>query len=431
MAEPEDEGAKTDQPGKSSATSKDAPSSEIASSEAPAKTTPHAGESIIGGPKSEWTASDARGPLAAADERAARLGTADPPEPLAEPLSQTAPSDPEPAPLGTTARRAADATNTVSPSPSGSRWPIVAGILAGAAVGAVVAVLVDRNESRPPSAELTSLAAKVDALEARKPAEPDLGPIRAALSTLQSQVADVRKSAAGADTSQLEQKIAALQSQGAAAKDADAKLGQMQGTLDALKQQMSATAADMQALKEQQKGLADRIGAPALAIVADSLVQAIEAGQPYTKQVEALQALGADPAQVGILSQTAANGVASPRVLAAKLAPLEEPILATAHKPPSDASFMQKLESGMSSLVSIRRTGDTGGTDTSSLLARIETALAHDDLGDAAKAWDALPADARAKSEAWSALLKQSAAALGAARNLQTNAIVALAGKKS
>ena len=62
---------------------------------------------------------------------------------------------------------------------------------------------------------------------------------------------------------------------------------------------------------------------------------------------------------------------------------------------------------------------------------RIKASLAHDDVPGAVATWDALPADAKAKSASWGALAKTSADAMSAARALQRDAIIALGAKKS
>ena len=85
----------------------------------------------------------------------------------------------------------------------------------------------------------------------------------------------------------------------------------------------------------------------------------------------------------------------------------------------------------MFSMVSVRRSDDTTGDTLASHVALIEADLAHEDVASAYTVWGALPAAAKAKSEAWGALAKTHAEAMQAARALQIQAIAALGAKKS
>ena len=89
------------------------------------------------------------------------------------------------------------------------------------------------------------------------------------------------------------------------------------------------------------------------------------------------------------------------------------------------------MKHGMTSIVSVRSANDTSGADLASRVALIQADLTHDDVPAAVAAWDGLPDAAKKKSEAWGALAKTSAEAMTAARALQSEAIGALAGRKS
>ena len=222
----------------------------------------------------------------------------------------------------------------------------------------------------------------------------------------------------------------AVQKQVTDAKAVDGKVGALQSSMADIQKQASGAQAGVEAIQGQQKTFEGRISAPALAVVADSLVQQIDQGQPYGQQVDALVTLGADPARIAILRENARKGVPSAKALAAQFKPLVEPILATGHKVAPDAGLLDRLKSGMAGLVSIRSTSDTTGDDLASHVARIEADLTHDDVTGAVETWNALPADAKAKSDAWGALAKTAADAIDAARALQQGAIASL-GRKS
>jgi hypothetical protein len=398
-----------------------------------------------------WTASDARGPLETAEAAdALALDEGD------IPVAHTQRSDEAPA-----TAPPASAPTAPLPSPRPSRWPIAAAVLIGAAIGAGSATLAGSplgqswlGATAPmvptgPDPKLTGLVSRVEALEAR-PASPaaSVDGLKAAIADLDGRLTSLQKSIGAApppqtvDLAPLEQKVAALQSSLDALKaqggtnqgardDLEAKLAALQAEVAAGKQDRVTTQASVASVAGEQKLLAGKVVPPALAVVADSLVQQIDQGQPYVAQVDALAALGADPAKVAVLRQNADTGVASAKMLAAKFEPLAEPIGASARKAPPNAGLVERLKSDMFSMVSIRRVDDTSGTDLPSRVARIKTALAHDDIADAVATWDALPADARARGEAWRTLAKASATAMAAARALQSDAILALGAKKS
>lgn len=350
-----------------------------------------------------------------------------------------------------------------------SLWPVAAALIIGALIGAGSAAFVYRGyaDDSQPDPRLASLQARLDALEKRPDPQPAINGLKSSVTALDNQMAGLRRGAgkteastvpeqpsapaapaaapAQVDLGPVNDKIAALQSRIDALKSAggdtkalEAKITALEGALAGMKTATDSATAGVSSVegkqKEivgQQKALAGKVMMPALAVVADSLVQQIDRGQPYAAQVDALTALGADPAKVATLRANAANGVPSANVLAAKFEPLALPITTTAHKAPPNAGLVDRLKSGMFSIVSVRRADDTSGDDLASRVARIRAALAHDDVAGALDAWNALPADAKAKADAWAALAKTHVDAMTAARALQRDAIAALATSKS
>jgi hypothetical protein len=409
---------------------------------------------------SEWTVSDARGPMHAAAD--------DPQNPASSPglltgdhdsVDHVPPSDPVETHHTESVVAASEPVGPadVSPDPvvtearRGLALPIIAGVILGAIIGAGSAALVYAfaGGAGEPSQEVASLSSRVDALDKRPDPQQALGTMQATMTALAGRVAGLQKTVAGPaqspppptpgfDPLPLQQKVAALQSavdalqkQGGDTQGLAGKLEGVEAALATAQKQASAAQAGVTDVQGQQKSLEGKLNAPALAVVADSLVQQIDRGLPYATQVDALASIGGDPARIAILRQNADKGVPSAKVLADKFEPLADPIAATAQKAPANAGFMDKLKSGLFSMVSVRRVDDTTGTDVASRVSRIEADLGHDDVADAAATWDALPADAKAKSEAWGALAKTHAEAMAAARALQRDAITALGAKKS
>ncbi len=358
--------------------------------------------------------------------------------------------------------------------PRRSPWPVAAGVVIGALVGAGSAALVYTQAPRvsapaaAPDAD-TALAARVDALDKRPDPQPALAGLRNDLHDLAGKVAALERQprpaaappqpatpaaaqSAGQDTAALDSRLAALQAEivglkgqngkldalGASVAGAQALVTAAQSNVDALKgrQQeldgrIGALQSGIDTVRGEQKALAGRVGAPALAVAADSLVGQVEGGKPFAAQVDALATLGADPAKLAVLRQGAAAGVPSAQVLLARFQPLADPVIATGAKAPATAGFAERLKQGLLGLVSIRRGDDTSGSDLASRVALIQADLAHNDVAGAYAAWSALPSDAKAKSDAWGALAKTSAEALAAARALQAESIGSLTAKRS
>ena len=428
-------------------------------------------------PATEWTASDARGPLNAAGEPTEAQEVAPSHEHVAaDPVTtvdQGSVSDEQPVAAGAPDPSLAA---TAARPPRRSLWPVAAGIVVGAIIGAGSAAAFYATRGGD-STQLSALAARVDAIQNRPDPQPEITTLKGSLADLGGKVVAVQKTVAAEaqsrqaaaqtpkkddtispafDPGPLEQKIAALRSdldalrsQGADVKAVDAKVAALVTTVAALKEvdgkvaalqssvtgmqkQTSTAQASIDTLRSNQKALEGKVtSSPALAVVADSLVTQITRGDPYATQVEALASIGVDPGTLAVLKENADKGVPSAKSLAAKFGPLADPIIATEQHAAPNAGFLDRLKSGMFSMVSIRRADDTTGDTLASHVALLQADLAHDDVAGAYKVWSALPASAKAKSEAWGALAKTHAEAMQAARALQTQAIASLGAKKS
>ena len=431
------------------------------------------------GPQTEWTASDTRGPLNAADPESGIT------EPAAEPAHAMPPSDA----AGSSEEAASPAItspSTAEPAATAAEprsrhvpvVPIIIGLISGAIIGAGSAALMYGYSGTGDTEQVTALASRLDALEKRPDPQPEIGALKSQLAAvpktpafdpaplqdkiagLQSDVAALKQKkpadpalsqkvsaiggsvdalkAQSGDVKGLDGKVAAISSsidalkaQGADVKSLDGKVAALSTAIDGLKKQDDAQQGGIAALQTGQKSLEGKVATPALAVVADSLVEAITLGKPYASQADAAASLGADPAKVAVLRENAGAGVPSAQALAEKFAPLADPITATAYKAPPNAGLMDKLKSGMMSMVSVRSADATSGDDVGSRVSRIEADLAHGDVAGAYSTWNGLPADAKSKAEAWGALAKTHVEAMAAARALQQQAIAALGGKKS
>lgn len=452
-------------------------------------------------PAADWTASDKRGPLETAEERAAAAGQVSPdavtvasgdatppneshaapnssasqepivskdpiapPDPQQEsvthhdPASHQDPVSHQESPSVPTEPAPAEAPAAATPQPVPLRrrsvWPLAAALVVGAGIGAGSAILMQTpfgatllGQPTSGAPAVADLSNRVDALEKRPDPSAVVSGLRGALADLDSKVAALQKTstepkapAAAVDLKPFDQKIAALEtelanlkSQASAAQGdrsgIDAQLSALKKEVDEARDASAAAKSGVAGLKDEQKNLAAATVAPALAVVADSLVRQIHEGAPYAAQVDALNSLGADPARVGVLREHAATGVAPAKSLATKFSGLATPLAALAHKAPPNAGFVDKLKAGMFNLVTVRRVGESNDSDLTSRVSRIEADLAHDDVVGAYGTWSALPDDAKTKSAEFGAQIKASAEALLAARALQHDAIVGLGRK--
>ncbi|WP_158809281.1 COG4223 family protein [Beijerinckia sp. L45] len=417
-------------------------------------------------PIAEWTASDTRGALneAGATPVAGDAYTASGSGParlheFSEPTPHAAVDDAPPP--------ASPVIPDTVPSPrKASLWPVAAGIVLGAVIGAGSAFYVySTTADGSVEPQVAALTGRVDALEKRPDAQQAVAPLKASLANLAGKVAAIDATArspsaapqaagippvAGAAAAPdptlaaLQQKVAALQAalgtmqqQAAASSDlkaAQSKLAAVEASVAGVQKQASATQGDVQSLQSGQKSLEGKItSAPALAVVADSLVEQINRGLPFASQVNALDSLGVDPAKIAVLRQSADHGVPSAAVLATKFEPLTDDLLSAGYKAKPNASFWDRMKDGAGSLVSIRRIDDVDGPDTPSRVARIKADLARNDVIDAVATWNLLPPEAKAKPDAaaWGALAKTHADAKTAANAVEHDAIAALSTKKS
>ena len=403
----------------------------------------------LGSHASEWTVSDTRGPLVEASEF--------PESEVEEPVdpAHAPPVDPRPAP-GVAGAAPPIETNPVSATRKSSVWPIAAGLVVGAIIGAGSALIyvATTTSASDVDKQIAALSSRVDGVQARPDLEPTVRGLKSSLAGLEARVGTIQKPPVGQpksdgtgkartdsaqpaigsaspafDPAPLTRQIAALQASVDALRKRD---DDAQAQVTALRKQAADAQQGVASLGAEQKTLAAKVtNSPALAVVADSLVARIVQGGPYVAQVEALASIGADPARIAVLKENADKGVLPAKALAASFEPLADPIVATEHHAAAaDASFLDKLKSGMSGLVSIRAVGETTGDSLASKVSAIDADLAHDDVPAAYATWNALPPAAKAKSEAWGAQAKSSAEALTAARALQTQAIAALSAEK-
>jgi len=91
-----------------------------------------------------------------------------------------------------------------------------------------------------------------------------------------------------------------------------------------------------------------------------------------------------------------------------------------------EGGFLEKLQANAGRLVRIRPVDALPGDDLSAVLARIEIASAHNDIGGALSDLNKLPEPSRSPAQAWISKAKERQAALTAARTFADESARAL-----
>jgi hypothetical protein len=255
------------------------------------------------------------------------------------------------------------------------------------------------TQSHSDAAALANLKGEIDKLAAEAAASgspaPDLGPLTQQVSALQD-------------------KLAAL----------TAQVGDLSGKLTNQQNQVAAA----QHLATQTA--AAHAGNEAIAIIAGSLLRKAEAGAPFADDLAALASRGIDKAEVARLQAAAGTGVATPGALAKQFAGATDAILATSPAPASHG-FFDRLMNDAEGLVRVRKIGETTGDSLAAQVTRIQNALDSGAVETAYQQWTALPAAARAKSQAFGTAAKARLDSIDAARAIEAEALASLGKAKS
>jgi hypothetical protein len=251
--------------------------------------------------------------------------------------------------------------------------------------------VVQSAADRPPADASSTLAAPA----------PDLSP-------LQQQIGD-------ADTriGALDQKLGAF----------DARLGALQAKIDQPKMEARVPTTD----KATENAVAENPAA--LAVVAQSVLQALSRGTPFATELSALKSLKADPAKVAALEPLAPSGAPTARALTDGFRPLADEI--AKEDQPAEGSFFDRIAQSASHLVRIRSVGEKQGSDPAALASQIQAALDRGDLNRAHDLWTKLPERAKARSQDFVRALDARIAADNGAQALASDAIGLLAKPRS
>jgi len=188
--------------------------------------------------------------------------------------------------------------------------------------------------------------------------------------------------------------------------------------------------AALEAREAPMATVAQRSQAAGLAVVAQSIAQALDQGVPFESALAAAASLGAEAGKLAPLQAVAKTGASTARSLARLWAGASSAVLDSVQQPEGDQGWLDKLKAGAARMVRVRPVGEAAGEDPAALAARIEAALVRGAVGEALASWTRLPEPARAASRGFGEAAGQQVAAQEAARALISAALADLARSK-
>lgn len=324
------------------------------------------------------------------------------------------------------------------PRARGAGLALVMSLLALGSAGASAWLTLHARDTSANSEAATALAQRLDRLERRvgalesKPAPviPDTAPLAARIGSLDTKADRIAAEASRAaqmaeealrkpvppasqgtalDLSPLEQRIANLEQRPTAATQDETRLTKIESDVNYLRSAQS------------NQG-------PALAMIALSLRDNLERGAPLTREIAALEKLGADAKALASLKPLATQAFTATK-LAQDFSAISSHILRAGQSAPEGEDFVDRLTRSANSLVRIRPLGDTQKEDVPGLVTRIEAALQRQDVASAVVFFEKLPASAQEPGRVWAQNAKARAQADAAARFLIAQAIDMMSGK--
>jgi hypothetical protein len=401
------------------------------------------------------------------DAPGGKPGSATPAVPPVKPAAEFKPADtkaaeaPKPAP----AKPGAKTSSLKAPS---RRWPLVAAAIlvvllvgagayvwrerpdllarfgvdatgAGGGAGDVAGAAPDRvdalaNRVRALEAALDGVSQKTDSIgdaatqigvltEQDAAIDKRLGDIEARLQALEQRAPDAGKPAGTSpdELAALAKRVEGLEARAGVANADQAAISAVRTELDA---RISRQDDRLSSLEKSARGAAVDARDTATVFALGRLRTSLESSAPYRAALTALDSLVKggplatdQPTRKALdeLGGRADKGVPTFADLRGRFEGAARDILAASRRPPEDSGWLDRLGSGISSLVTVRRTGDVPGADAEALVARAERRLEAGDLpqaiaelagleGDAAKAATPWLEDARARLAADAAL---------------------------
>ncbi|MBY0610666.1 MAG: hypothetical protein K2P80_00625 [Beijerinckiaceae bacterium] len=283
---------------------------------------------------------------------------------------------------------------------------VLAGAVAGAAFGALAALFLPVLRGRPRTIDLAPLETRLSALEKR-----DTGADAARLQALGDQIAELQRQLAG---------------------QREALSAVKQTATTGVSNEIAPLAARVQGLEQSGQALATKVSgvasgqttsiAASLLAATQSLRSAFERGAPLQPELKAVEAISGKGDRLMALKPYATAGAPTVRALAERFRALR-PGLVNADAAPASNGILDRLAATAGSIVKVTPVGAQPGSDTASVLSRIDAALQRGDADLALSEAAGLPEKPAQAASAWLGELKARQAAAAVLRGLENDAL--------
>ena len=297
-----------------------------------------------------------------------------------------------------------------------------------------------------PAAPTPDLVKRIEGLEqglrqatAARPAAVAGAPAPADMQALGERLATVESAAKAAEESAKTALQAANRAAETSARPAAAPvdLRPIETRLQSLDQRLAAAETEARAAKSEGlareapvAALARRSEATSLAVVAQSIGQALDQGVPFESALTAAAGLGADAAKIAPLQAIAKTGAPTSRGIALLWTAEVRAALDAALEPEAAQGWLDRLKAGAARVVRVRPAGEAPGDDPAALIGRIDAALSRGAIGEALAAWNRLPEPAKAASRGFAEAARKRVAAEEAVKALTLGAVADIARSK-
>jgi hypothetical protein len=168
-----------------------------------------------------------------------------------------------------------------------------------------------------------------------------------------------------------------------------------------------------------------------LALAASALREAVNSGNGYAAELDAVRAAGGNSGALAALAPFAAKGLPGDAALAKDLLALV-PTMSKAAGVDKQVSggFLEKLQANAEKLVRVRPVDGPAGADAGAVIARIEAHAARNEIAAARAEIETLPAAARETAAPWLKAVAARDAARNAARTLASSSMRGLSGSR-
>ena len=207
--------------------------------------------------------------------------------------------------------------------------------------------------------------------------------------------------------------------------------------LQGLDQRLAAAEAEARVMKSEVLAreapvvaLARRSEATSLAVVAQSIGQALDQGAPFDAALAVAAGLGADPSKMAPLQAVAKTGPPTTRAIALLWAAEGRAAFEATQEPDADQGWLDRLKAGAARVVRVRPAGEAPGDDPAGLVGRIDAAMGRGAIGEAFAAWNRLPEPAKAASRGFAEAARKRVAAEEAVKALTSGAVADIARSK-